>query len=507
MNLMMLLEMASSGFGDRVALGSRDGSGLTYQELFDRAGAAAAYFEGAGIDRVSLVDVSSPALPIALFGAAWAGKPFAPLNYRLTADELRRLAAEVAPTVTICDDHAQPKLWNVGGVQAVRRDEFLEEVAGAGVPAPEWSMDPDEIAILLYTSGTTGAPKAAVLRHKHLVSYILASVEFMGADEDEATLISVPPYHVAGMAAILSAVYAGRRIVQLPNFDAADWVNVAVREGITHAMVVPTMLARIVDHLEASGIGTIPTLRTISYGGGKMPQPVIEKALDLLPHTAFVNAYGLTETSSTICILGPEEHRAAQASTEPAARRRLTSVGKPLPSIELSIRDEDGREVAPGNRGEIWVRGEQVSGEYLGRGSQVNTEGWFPTKDGGYVDDEGYLFLEGRVDDIIIRGGENISPGEIEEVLLAHPAVSEAAAIGIPSRQWGEAVAAVVVLSSGTSTSAEVLRDWVTQHLRSSRAPEHIEFRSELPYNDMGKLLRRVLKSELAARGDTESDT
>ena len=504
MNVMMLLEMASSGFGDRVALGPRDGSGLTYQELFNRAGAAAAYFEGAGIERVSLVDVSSPALPIVLFGSAWAGKPFAPLNYRLTAEELRRLAQEVAPTVTVCEDQAQPKLFDLPGVQPVRRDEFLAAIAEAPVPAPEWNMDPDAIAILLFTSGTTGAPKAAVLRHKHLVSYIFGSVEFMGADEDEATIISVPPYHIAGMAAILSSVYAGRRIVQLPTFDAASWVELVLKEGVTHAMVVPTMLARIVDHMVAEGIDSLPTLRSISYGGGKMPQAVIEQALDLLPNANFVNAYGLTETSSTICILGPEEHRAAKASDDPAVRRRLTSVGKPLPTVELSIRDDEGREVPPGERGEIWVRGEQVSGEYLGRGSMVNADGWFPTKDGGYVDEDGYLYLEGRIDDIIIRGGENISPGEVEETLLAHPAVADAAAIGLPSRQWGETVGAVVVKNKGAEVTEDELRDWVTAHLRSSRSPEYIVFRDELPYNDMGKLLRRVLRSELAHLGDKD---
>jgi acyl-CoA synthetase (AMP-forming)/AMP-acid ligase II len=502
MNVMMLLEMASSGFGDRVAIGSRDGTGLTYAQLFARAGAAAAYFEGAGIERVSLVDVSSPALPIVLFGSAWAGKPFAPLNYRLTAEELRRLAREVAPTVTVCEDQAQPKLYDLPGVQPVRRDEFLAEVAGAPVPAPEWTMDPDEIAILLFTSGTTGAPKAAVLRHKHLVSYIFGSVEFMGADEDEATVISVPPYHIAGMAAILSSVYAGRRIVQLPTFDAAEWVELVQREGITHAMVVPTMLARIVDHMLTEGIDSLPTLRAISYGGGKMPQPVIERALDLLPNANFVNAYGLTETSSTICILGPDEHRSAKASDDDVIRRRLTSVGRPLPTIELTIRDDEGKEVASGERGEIWVRGEQVSGEYLGKGSLLNADGWFPTKDGGYVDADGYLFLEGRIDDIIIRGGENISPGEVEETLMAHPAVSDAAAIGLPSRQWGETVSAVVVKAKGVDVSEDELRDWVTSHLRSSRSPEHVVFRDELPYNDMGKLLRRVLKAELADLGD-----
>ena len=502
MNLMMLLEMAASGFGERVALGSRDGSGLTYEQLFDRAGRSARLFTEAGIERVSLVDVSSSALPIALFGSAWAGKPFVPLNYRLTADELRRLATEVAPSITVCEAPALPKLFDIEGVDAVTREDFFARVERTEPADPEWDMDPEGIAVLLYTSGTTGMPKAAVLRHKHLVSYIFMSVEFMGADEDEATLISVPPYHVAGMAAILSSVYTGRRIVQLPAFTAADWVETARREGVTHAMVVPTMLARIVDYIETHDIGGIPTLRALSYGGGKMPLPVIEKALDMMPNCAFVNAYGLTETSSTVCILGPEDHRSARAASDPAARKRLTSVGRPLPAIELSIRDEEGGEVPVGTRGEVWVRGDQVSGEYLGRGSQCNAEGWFPTKDGGFLDADGYLFLEGRVDDIIIRGGENMSPGEIEDVLVEHPLVADAAAIGIPDRQWGEKIVAVIVAKQGAAVTGEELRDWVTQHLRSSRSPEVIEFRDELPYNDMGKLLRRVLRHELAHLGD-----
>ena len=502
MNVMMLLEMAASGFGERVALGSRDGSGLTYEQLFDRAARAARLFSESEIERVSFVDVSSAALPIALFGSAWSGKPFVPLNYRLTAEELRRLAIEVAPSITVCEEPVVPKLFDLDAVDAITRNDFFARVDRTERADAEWDMDPEAIAVLLYTSGTTGMPKAAVLRHKHLVSYILMSVEFMGAGEEEATLISVPPYHVAGMAAILSAVYTGRRIVQLPSFNAGEWVHTALREGVTHAMVVPTMLARIVDHLESHDIDGIPSLSALSYGGGKMPLPVIEKALDMMPNCAFVNAYGLTETSSTVCILGPEDHRDARSATDPQARKRLTSVGRPLPAIELTIRDDEGAEVPAGTRGEVWVRGEQVSGEYLGRGSQCNAEGWFPTKDGGYLDADGYLFLEGRVDDIIIRGGENMSPGEIEDVLVDHPAVADAAAIGIPDRQWGEKVVAVIVPKKGATVTGEELRDWVTAHLRSSRSPEVIEFRDELPYNDMGKLLRRVLRHELAHLGD-----
>lgn len=504
MNLMMLLEMAAGGFGDRTAIGSRDGSGLTYQQLFDHAGAAAASFDAAGVDKVALVDISSPALPVALFGAAWSGKPFVPLNYRLTADELVGLSQQVAPSVTIVNEDTDGTIGAVDGVQKVHRSSFLDAAASGDTPDPTWDMDPEEIAILLYTSGTTGAPKAAVLRHKHLVSYILGSVEFMGAGEDEATLVSVPPYHVAGMAAICSSVYAGRRIVQLPNFDAAQWVDTARDEGISHAMVVPTMLARIVDELDARGDGGIPSLRALSYGGGKMPRPVIARALELMPETNFVNAYGLTETSSTIAVLGPDDHRTALASDDPAVQARLGSVGQPLPTLEVSIRDEDGAEAGPGVSGEIWVRGEQVSGEYLGRDSRVTADGWFPTNDGGSIDEGGYLFVEGRIDDIIIRGGENISPGEIEDVLLTHDAIRDAAAIGVPDTQWGEIIAVAVVTADGAEVDGAQIQEFVKGRMRSSRTPDHVVVVDELPYNETGKLLRRVLRNDLAHLGSSD---
>jgi long-chain acyl-CoA synthetase len=229
-----------------------------------------------------------------------------------------------------------------------------------------------------------------------------------------------------------------------------------------------------------------------------MPGPVIERAMALLPHTEFTQAYGLTETSSTICVLLPQDHRAAGASDNPDVRRRLTSVGRALPGVELQIRDHEGRVLAPGERGEIYVRGEQVSGEYVGRGSMLDAQGWFPTRDAGALDEEGFLFLEGRADDVIVRGAENMSPGEIEDVLVRHPAVAEAGVVGVPDEHWGEAVAAVIVLKPASDATAEELQAWVKRHLRSSRVPQVIRFASALPYNETGKLLRRTIRLDLA---------
>jgi len=494
MNLVVLLEMSASAMGERVAVGSARG-GMSFEALFDRAGRGATWLSQRPGASVLYAAVSAPALPVALYAAAWAGRAYVPVNYRLADDRLRLLVSRQAPAVLICDPGAQARFAGIDGIEVVTTEDFLDAVAACEPAATEWSMEPDDVAVLLHTSGTTGEPKVAVLRHRHLSSYVLGSVEFMGAEADQASLVSVPPYHIAGIAAVLSSGFAGRRIVQLASFDPAAWVGLVRDEGVTHAMVVPTMLGRILDELDD---GTeLASLTHLSYGGGRMPAPVIERAMALLPQVEFVNAYGLTETSSSIAVLGPQDHREAFASSDPAVRRRLASVGRPLPTVEISIRDPFGVDGAPGARGEIWVRGDQVAGEYASRRA-LTDDGWFPTNDAGFFDDAGYLFVEGRIDDVIVRGGENLSPGEIEDVLLTHPEIKEAAVIGVPDDDWGEAVVAVVVTHRPGALSEAAVSDWIVAHLRSSRRPARVEFRDALPYNETGKLLRRELKAQLS---------
>ena len=496
MHTALLLEMAAEAFPERTALGSRDG-GISFGELAARARAGAAWIAAQGDGSVVFIGLNGPALPTAVFAAGALGRPFAPLNYRLPDDDLRRLLARTAPSIAIVDDDMLARVQDVPGVVLVSRSAFEAACGDEAHRAAELPEADPDIAVLLFTSGTTGEPKAAVLRHRHLASYVISTVEFMGADDDEAALVSVPPYHIAGVSAVLTGVYGGRRVVHLPTFTPEAWVEAAAAEAITHAMLVPTMLGRVLDVLETKG-ERLPSLRALSYGGGRMPIAVIERALRLLPHVDFVNAYGLTETSSTIAVLGPHDHRRAIGSDDADARRRLGSVGQALPGLEIEVRGPVGEVLGPGVAGEIFVRGEQVAGEYLGR-KLVDEDGWFATKDSGWMDEEGYLFIEGRLDDVIVRGGENISPGEIEDVLRAHPSVADVAVVGVPDDQWGERVAAVVAPRTPAPT-AEELSAWVKSRLRSTKTPETWEFRAELPYNDTGKLLRRVLKQELAGR-------
>lgn len=494
----MLLEMAAEGDPDRIVLGSHDG-GIGAGDLLERARRAAISFEKSGAEVVGYFGVNEDTLPIALFGAALAGIPFAPLNYRAPDEQLRGILGRVAGGVMIADDQEVARLEGIGATNVMTKAEFAASIAEP-VTGEHPFVDPEEIAVLLFTSGTTSEPKAAILRHRHLFSYIVSSVEFMGCEPTEAQLICVPSYHIAGIAAVLSSLYAGRRIVYLPTFDAAAWVQLAEDERITTAMVVPTMLGRILNAIEEKG-ATLTTLRHLSYGGGRMPLELVERTLTDMPHLDLVNAYGLTETSSTIAMLTPDEHREAFASDDPGVRARLGSVGRPLPSLEVEVRDIDDAPVPHGEKGEIWVRGEQVAGEYVGN-NVLTEDGWFRTRDAGWFDADGFLYVDGRLDDVIVRGAENISPGEIEEVLMLHTAVAEAAVIGIPDTEWGEAVAAVVVLHPGGEASEDELQIWVKERLRSTKMPGVIAFRDELPYSPTGKLLRRVLRDELSDAGN-----
>jgi long-chain acyl-CoA synthetase len=498
MNIAMLLQMAAEACPDRRAVTS-GGRHHTYRELYDAARTAAVLLRNSGCEFASVLDTSSPAVPITLMGAAMAGIPYVPLNFRLAPEQLAALIERISPVYLVAESQHAAACRNRQGATVLTRDAYLAATLSAAADAPrladdEWAADPAGVAVQLFTSGTTGQPKAAILRHEHLVSYILGTVEFMGAEEDEASLVSVPPYHIAGISAVMSSIYACRRMVQLADFGAAAWLELAEHERVTNAFVVPTMLSRVVDHLETiERRPHVNSLRAIAYGGGKMPQPVIERALELFPGVDFTNAYGLTETSSTVTLLGPDDHREAMASADANVRRRLGSVGRPLPSVEIEIRDPDGRMLGPEEPGEIYVRGPQVSGEYLERNA-LDDDGWFPTRDAGFLDAEGYLYLSGRADDVIVRGGENISPGEIEDVLLSHEAVADAVVLAIPSVEWGETVGAAVVLKPDQQVTVHDLQHLVKSRLRSSRVPEVIRFEESLPYTDTGKLLRRVVR-------------
>jgi len=493
MSISLLLEMASSD-PDREALVC-NGTRLTVGELSALADGGTGLIATSGAGSVAYVGTGGVMLPLLIFSSARATRAFTPLNYRLSSDGLRELIERLPEPLVVFDDEYRDMIGDAG-VKAIEATAFID-MARTAEPAAEFA-DPDDVAIVLFTSGTTSRPKAVELSHHNLTSYVMGTVEFASADADDAALICVPPYHIAGVGAALSNLYAGRKMVYLTKFDAKEWIRLVRDEAVTTATVVPTMLDRIVSELERQP-SPLPTLRTLAYGGSKVALPLVRKALDLLPDVGFVNAYGLTETSSTIAVLTPDDHRAAHEATDQAISRRLGSVGQPVPGIEVQIRGGDGTVLGPGESGELFVRGDQVSGRYAEIGSVLDADGWFPTKDVAALDRDGYLFLTGRSDDTIIRGGENIAPAEVEDVLVEHPSVRDVAVVGVEDSQWGQIIVAVVVATEGTDPDPEELRAHVRNTLRGSRTPDRVVFRDELPTTPTGKVLRRDLIDELTS--------
>jgi long-chain acyl-CoA synthetase len=494
MSISLLLEMAVSSNPDRTAIVSGD-TRLTTQQLSDLADGGAGVIAGSNANHVVYVGTGGAMLPLLIFASARAGLAFTPINYRLSAEGIQALIERLPEPLVVVDGRYRDMLGDVTQ-HVVDSDQFLA-AARQAEPAAEFP-DPDAVAIVLFTSGTTSQPKAVELSHNNLTSYVTGTVEFASAEATDAALICVPPYHIAGVGAALSNLYAGRKMVYLPTFDAQEWVRLINAEHVTTATVVPTMLDRIVTVLE-DGDHQLPSLRNLAYGGSKVGLPLVRRALELLPDVGFVNAYGLTETSSTITVLTPEDHRQAQAASDPTVVKRLGSVGQPVPGIEVQIRDDNGTVLGPGETGELFVRGDQVSGRYTGIGSVLDAEGWFPTRDVATLDGDGYLFIGGRSDDTIIRGGENIAPAELEDVLIEHAHVRDVAVVGVDDPQWGQAIVAVVVPATGTDPDPEELREHVRKSLRGSRTPDRVVFRDELPTNATGKVLRREIVDELRA--------
>jgi acyl-CoA synthetase (AMP-forming)/AMP-acid ligase II len=492
LSISLLLEMAASGDPERIALVD-GGNRLTTGELSNLADGAAGVIAASGAQHVAYIGSGGIMAPLLIFASARAAVPYTPINYRLSAEGVQELIERLPHPLVIVDDRYRDMIGDVGK-RVLDSGEFLA-AARTAEPAAEFA-DPEDVAIVLFTSGTTAKPKAVELSHGNLTSYITGTVEFDSADATDAALICVPPYHIAGVNAAMSNLYAGRKMVYLTNFEARDWVRLVAEEKVTTATVVPTMLDRIVAALEAEPV-ELPTLRNLAYGGSKVGLPLVRKALDLLPNVGFVNAYGLTETSSTIAVLTPDDHRDAHGNTDDTVARRLGSVGLPVPGIEVQIRDENANVLGPGQPGELFVRGEQVSGKYTGIGSVLDEEGWFPTKDIATLDEAGYLFITGRSDDTIIRGGENIAPAELEDVLIEHPHVHEVAVVGVEDPQWGQAIVAVVVPVAGVEPDPDELREFARKVLRGSRTPDRVVFRDELPTNATGKLLRRELSESL----------
>ncbi|HLH24732.1 MAG TPA: AMP-binding protein [Chloroflexota bacterium] len=410
---------------------------------------------------------------------------------------------EQARRATAPDERgAGPALVALGG--AAEGMPSLEAlIAGAEGVFPEEVAD-DGLAVLMFTSGTTAYAKAVMLSHANLVNFVFATVDPADGSERGTVLLAAPLYHVAGLTAALAATWTGRRIALMRQFDAGEWLAQVAGERVTHAFLVPTMLKRVLDHPDFAATD-LSSLQVLSYGAAPMPLGVIRRAIERFPPgVQFFNAFGQTETASTVTTLGPEDHRLEGSAAEVERKlRRLGSIGRPLADVELRIVDAEGREVPRGAVGEIAIRTERLMRGYYGQDEATRAtlhDGWLRTRDLGWMDEDDYVYLAGRQADLIIRGGENVAPEEVEAVLATHPAVEEAAVIGVPDEEWGERIAAVVVCRPGAAVSAEALIAHCHARLASFKKPERIVFADALPRNALGKLLRNDLRAQLASK-------
>jgi acyl-CoA synthetase (AMP-forming)/AMP-acid ligase II len=302
---------------------------------------------------------------------------------------------------------------------------------------------------------------------------------------------------------MLAAIYGGRTLAMMRQFEVKEWMEMVQQEKANRAMLVPTMLKRVIDDPDF-GKYDLSSLKVITYGAAPMPLEVIKKAIEVFPGVMFINAFGQTETASTITTLGPEDHIFTGKETEEEKEKKLkrlaSSIGKPMSDVEIKIIDEEGKELPLGEVGEIVARGPRVMSGYWKdvekTAKALTPDGWLRTGDMGYMDEEGYIYLAGRGDDLIIRGGEKISPEEVENVLYSHPAIEEAAVIGVPDPEWGQQPRAIVVLKEGQRVEPEEIIEFCRQRLSGFKRPRSVVFIDELPRTSTGKVLKRILREQ-----------
>jgi acyl-CoA synthetase (AMP-forming)/AMP-acid ligase II len=364
-------------------------------------------------------------------------------------------------------------------------------------------IDDKDTTILMYTAGTTGFPKGVMLSHNSFSTYVLENVSPPDPDTSESNILTVPLYHVAGIQAMMAAIYGARTLVMERQFEPEEWMTLVEKEKANRAMMVPTMLKQLLDHPNFKK-HNLSSLKVITYGAAPMPLPVIRKALDEFPGVSFINAFGQTETASTITALGPEDHHITGTPEEKERKlKRLASIGKPMSDVQMKVIDQEtGATLGPNQVGEILAKGPRVMSGYWKDEEKtkktIDKDGWVHTGDVGYVDEEGYYFLAGRSSDIIIRAGENISPEELENAIRENPKVDDVAVIGVPDETWGEEPRAVVILKKGVAKSKAMedeIMELCRQKLASFKRPRTVIFVDDLPRNPMGKLVKKDIRA------------
>jgi len=449
------LTIAGAIVPDRTAV-FFDHESVSFEALQRRSNRLANALSQQGVgrgDRVAMMQVNCVQAVEAYFATAQLDAIYVPINFRAKTEELQQMLAIAQPSVLIIGDRylslLPPTGTAEGGIAAERivvldgeapggsttYDELLAGASDDELIFPE-AADSDT-TVIMFTAGTTGVPKGVMLTHDSFSTFLLATVNPADPEIEEVNLLTVPLYHIAGLQAAMASIYGGRTLVVMRQFEPLEWLTLAQEQKVNRAMLVPTMLKQLMEHPRFHEFD-LSSLDIITYGAASMPLAVIKQAINEFPGARFINAFGQTETASTITMLPPDDHILEGTPEEIEKKlKRLTSIGKPLEDVEVQIVDEDGHPVAAGEVGEIVARGDRMMTGYWQEEEATRDairSGWIYTGDLGYQDEDSYIYLSGRAKDFIKRGGEMISPEEVEQVLMSHPQVDDAAVIGVASR-------------------------------------------------------------------------
>lgn len=474
----------------------------TWAEAWDDARRFAGALQAEGIvrgDRIAFLDKNNPAILTATQAVCLLGAANAIVNWRLAGDELDYVindagarilfvGHELAPTIELIRDRlvGVERVVVVGG----EADELQAWLQAAAPVDRQPQVTPDDVCLVMYSPGTTGRPKGVMLTQHNMVTHTRNAMGDVEYGPDDTMLIAMPMFHVGGSSYALFGPATGTHGFIIREVDAQLLAG-AMMSGVTHAFLVPAVVAGLLQ-AGPQAMALFSRLKVFSYGAAPMPLPVLRGALEHWPDTQFMQVYGMTEMGGVVTILDDAAHRDADHP------ERLVSAGRPIPGVELRVVDATTlTDVEPGTSGELWWRTEQNTPGYLGRPDATAVllvDGWLRSGDIGRVDDEGYVFVEDRVKDMIITGGENVYSPEVERVLAEHPAVLETAVIGVPDERWGESVKAVVALRPEHAIDPQELIDYARERLAHYKAPRTVDVVEALPRNPSGKILKRDLR-------------
>ncbi len=479
------------------------GTTRTWAETAQRVRRVAAALRTAGVrpgDRIAVLDLNHPSCVELTLACAQIGAANAVVNFRLAPPEIVYVVNDaqarllfVGPEFAGAVEQMRERVPTVERVVRVGGDaDEFEAWVGAHEPDPAvHPAAPGDCFVQLYTSGTTGFPKGAMLTHRAMLAHAINVMADFEVDPDARVQVAMPLFHVGGTSYALLAIAAGAHVYVLRLPDPVAILDMLERDRITHTFLVPALLAAITQ-VPGAADRDLSALRALSYGASPMPLPVMRACLKLFPGVMH-QVYGMTEACGVVSSLGPADH------DDPAVAHRLVSAGTPTHGVEIEVRDPaTGDPVPTGAAGEIWVRTDQLMGGYWGKpdatAAAITADGWLRSGDGGHVDADGYVYVTDRIKDMIISGGENIYPAEIERVLAEHPAVADVAVIGVPDDRWGEVPKAIVVAAGGQRVDADALIAYAREHLAGFKAPKSVDVVDELPRNPTGKILKKDLR-------------